>query len=163
MLWSERDAFGVPSWIQDSQLHCEAADGDLVKPHRAMLNLAALCLDNVVQCQRLEVKAAGSACSEGSPRKRVASAGGQTFLHAAPIREQTVLGLCGGQNLANDGKDAAWSSIVQVRPGATLCRSFLTWPRAPSLPDIVQEDTAMEANVLQAGKPSVSAATPEHD
>ena len=95
MLWSERDAFGVPSRIQDSQLHCEAADGDLVKSHHAVLNLAALCLDNVVQCQRLEVKAAGSACSEGSPRKRVASAGGQTFLHAAPIREQTVLGLCG--------------------------------------------------------------------
>ena len=86
MLWSERDAFGVPSWIQDSQLHCEAVDGDLVKSHYAMLSLAALCL---------EVKAAGPACSEGSPRKRVASAGGQIFLHAAPIQEQTVLGLYG--------------------------------------------------------------------
>ena len=32
---------------------------------------------------------------------------------------------------------------------------------APSLPDIVQEDTAMEANVLQAGKPSVECA-PRH-
>ena len=95
MLWSERDAFGVPSRIQDSQLHCEAADGDLVKSHHAVLNLAALCLDNVVQSQPLEVKAAGPACSGGSPRKRAASAGGQIFLHAAPIQEQTVLGLCG--------------------------------------------------------------------